>query len=145
MTLGDEGVEIVVGGPEASIEFRKPGHAADGSGTRIPLRIVARGVDVRTVVEIESWSGGTKSLANYFVDLAGAWRGWSGSKEWNDDGPNISLSATHDGVGVVTLEVQADPFAGWDGPGSWNLTVRIPIEPGSLSKIAERLTALLNN
>ena len=145
MAVGEPESPVVVGGPESSIEFGQVEHAPDGSGTRIAIRLLAPGVDARTVVELESWSGGTKSLTNYFDDLAGAWRGWSGSKEWNDDGPNVSVSATHDGVGVVTLEVQADPFEGWDGPGSWNLTVRIPIEPGSLSTIAKRLTALLNN
>ena len=145
VAVGDFGLPVVVGGPESSIQFGRVEHAPDGSGTRLALRLLAPGVDGRTVVELMSWSGGAKSLTDYFDELAVAWRGWSGSKVWTDDGPNVSVSATHDGVGVVTLEVTADPFAGWDGPGSWNLTVRIAIEPGSLGGIAARLTALLNN
>ena len=92
-----------------------------------------------------SGKSSTRPLADYFDDLAVAWRGWSGSKDWTDDGSNVSVSATHDGIGAVTLEVTADPFAGWDGPGSWNVTARIPIEPGSLGTIAERLRALFTN
>ena len=138
-----EGETVVIGSAEVNIEFGLPEHAADGSGSRIPLRIVARGVDVGTVVDIESWSGGIKSLIDYFGDLSRAWRGWSGPKEWNDDGPSVSMSATHDGVGLVKLDVTAESHSGWDGEGSWTVTVRVPIEPGALTAVATELEALL--
>lgn len=138
-----EGEPVVIGNPEMNMEFGHPEHAADGSGSRIPLRIVGRGVNVDTVVEIESWSGGTKSLTDYFGDLGAAWRGWSGSKEWNDDGPSVSISATHDGVGHVKLDVRAESHSGWDGEGSWTITVRVPVEPGALAMVATKLVALL--
>jgi hypothetical protein len=139
----DESETVVIGSPEAYIEFGHPDDAADGSGSQIPLRVVARGVDVHTIVDIESWSGGTKSLIDYFGDLSAAWRGWPGPKDWNDDGPNVSMSATHDGVGHVRLEVIAQSHSGWDGEGSWTVTVRVPIEPGALTAVATKLEALL--
>ncbi len=139
----NQGETVVIGGADVNIEFGYPEHADDGSGSRIPLRIVARGVDVHTVVDIESWSGGIKSLIDYFGDLSVAWRGWSGPKEWNDDGPSVSMSATHDGVGLITLDVTAESHFRWDGDGSWTVTVRVPIEPGALTAVATRLEALL--
>lgn len=134
---------VLIGSAEASIEFGPPEHAADGSGSRIPLRMVAPGVDVSIVIDVESWSGGTKSLIDYFRDLSGAWRGWSGPKEWSDDGPNVSISATHDGIGHVKLGVTAESHSGWDGEGSWTVTVRVPVEPGALETVATKVRALL--
>ena len=139
----DAGGTVVIGSTEANIEFGYPEHAADGSGSRIPLRIAASGLDVQTMVDIESWSGGTKSLVDYFGDLSAAWRGWSGPRDWNDDGPNVSMSATHDGVGLVKLEVRAGSHSGWLGEGSWTVTVRVPIEHGALTMVATQLEALL--
>lgn len=66
-----------------------------------------------------------------------------GTEEWSDDGPNVSMIATHDGVGLVKLEVTAESHSGWDGEGSWTVTVRVPIEPGALTAVATKLEALL--
>ncbi len=138
----DESETVVIGSADASIEFGHPEHAADDSGSLIPLRIVARGVDVRTMVDIDSWSGGTQSLVDFFVDLSSSWRGWSGSKEWSDDGPGVAFSAAHDNVGAVKLVVTAESDGGWDGVGSWTVTVRVLVEPGALEHIAADLGRL---
>ena len=143
--MNDRGEEVVIGGPEASIEFGRPDRTADGSGSRIPLRILAHGIAVDTVVDIESWSGGVQSLVDYFADLSREWRGWSGSKEWSDDGPSVSMAATHDGVGHVTLAVTAESASGWHGEGSWTVTIRVPVEPGALTATASKLDALVDS
>lgn len=132
-----------IGGAEASIEFGGPETAANGSGTRIPLRIVARGITVSTAAEIEAWSGGPSSLINFFADLALAWRGWSGSKEWRDDGPNIVIHATHDGIRQVELETTVMSHSGWHGGGSWTAAVCVPVEPGALQSIAVGIAGLV--
>ena len=82
---------------------------ADG-GARLPVRLSAPGVGAMAVIEIEAWSGGPARLAQFFDDLAGNWRGWTGPKEWRDDAATFALSATHDRKGLVVLRVTA---VGW--------------------------------
>jgi hypothetical protein len=107
------------------------------------MRLSASTLTATTSIEIEEWSGGVKSLAAYFDDLAGAWQGWQGSKDWEDDGPSIAMHATHDGIGLVSLSVSAVSHSGWVGPGSWELRVTVPVEPGSLPALATRIRGLL--
>lgn len=132
--------EIFLGLPgEAMASFGRPTLASDGSGMWIPLRLVGRGVQAETSIELETWHEGPRRFIEFFTDLADAWRGWDGKKEWHDDGPNVSVIATHDGIGVISLDFTADPFAASVRPGSWKVTVRVPVEPGSLAAIAGRL------
>jgi hypothetical protein len=121
----------------------QPTTLADGSATTIPVRFSAPALTATSSIEIEEWSGGVESLTAYFEDLARAWRGWVGSKDWDDDGPSISLQATHDGIGLISLSVSAITYAGVREPGSWELRMTIPVEPGSLPEFAARLRALL--
>ena len=137
------GDPVMIGDQETNLEFGHPERSSGGDDARIPLRIVARGVDVRTVVEIEAWSGGVQSLVDFFGDLSSSWRGWTGPKEWSDDGPGVAFSAMHDNIGAVKLDVMAESDGGWDGVGSWTVTVRVPIEPGALERIATDLAHLL--
>ena len=125
---------------EAAAFFGRPILARQGSA-RVPIRIVARGVDVSGIVELEEWNGGLARLPEFFDDLAKNWRGWSDTKQWQDDGPTFEMSATHDGVGSVTihLELRSLPY---DAPGSWKLAVEVPIEPGALEAIARAIRRL---
>lgn len=134
---------VVIGRPsEATASFGQPS-TTNGTSVGVPLILTAGGVSARTTIELASWSGGLKRLVDYFDELAGAWQGWVGVKDWADDGPNVSMSATHDAVGLVKLSISAAPFAGWNGPGSWELRVVVPLEPGSLVAVAESIRLLL--
>jgi hypothetical protein len=144
MNSADDREDVVIGRQgEAAVTFGPPVVASDGSGMRIPLHLTAGGLNARTAVELESWSGGARRLVQFFADLAASWQGWTGTKDWKDDGPGVSISATHDGVGLVILDITSDPFAGLHRPGSWKVAVRVPVEPGSLDFVAARLAALV--
>lgn len=136
--------DVTIGSPgSATATLGQPEIASDASGMSIPLTLTAEGVSARCTIDLEAWSQGPKGLVDYFADIATAWSGWPGTKEWIDDGGSVSMRATHDGIGHVALEISASPSAGWDGPGSWDLRITIPIEPGSLGGIAQRLASLL--
>ncbi len=139
-----EDASVVIGRPgEATLALGTPTALADGSATSIPLRLSAGTVHATTTIEIEAWSGGVGSLIAFFDDLAAAWRGWHGSKDWDDDGPSIALRAVHDGIGLVSLSVSAVTYSGWEAPGSWEFRMTVPIEPGSLGTLAQQIRWLL--
>jgi hypothetical protein len=135
--------EVVIGRPaEAIASFRAPETASKGSAD-IPLRLAAGELSVLTTVELGAWSGGPARLIAFFDDLEASWRGWPYSKEWNVDEGNVAMSARHDGIGLVTLAFSVSRYAGWAGPGSFELRVVVPVEPGSLQSIAEKIRSLL--
>jgi hypothetical protein len=127
----------------ATATLGQPHIASDKSGMGIPLTLTAEGVSARCAIDLEAWSEGPKGLVNYFTDMASAWEGWPGTKEWRDDGGYVRMRATHDGIGQVALEIVARPSAGWHGPGSWDLRITIPIEPGSLHELSQRIGSML--
>ena len=110
--------------------------ARDGEGgVRVPVRLAAPGLAANAVIELESWNAGPARLAAFFDDLAARWRGWDGPKEWADDGGTFSMSASHDGKGLVVLDVRAGNLP-YEWPGAWSARVQVPVEPGSLDGIA---------
>jgi hypothetical protein len=129
---------------EATLSLGQPDIANDGSGyVRLPIYLEAGGLSAQTTIELENWDGGGSGLIAYFEDLAASWKGWQGSKQWHDDGPNVEIIATHDGIGTIAMEVSVAPFRGWDGPGSWTLRIVVPIDPGSLDSAVEKLLVLV--
>jgi hypothetical protein len=80
---------------------------------------------------------------DYFADLADRWRGWPEAKEWRDAGGTCGLSATHDGKGLVVIRVQLRSLS-YDWPGHWTTVVDVPIEPGVLKDVADRLRRMLS-
>jgi len=136
--------DVTIGSPDtATATFGQPDIASDKSGMSIPLTLIAEGLSARCAIDLEAWSQGPKGLVDYFGDMATAWSGWAGTKEWSDDGGSISMRATHDEIGHIALAILASPSVGWDDPGSWDLRITIPLEPGSLGGITERLASLL--
>lgn len=136
--------DLVIGRPgEATVSFGQPDLAVGGSA-RVPVGLSAGGLSSLTTLELADWSDGVTRFIGYFEELSTHWRGWDGAREFGDDGPNVALSAVHDGVGLVRLRITAEPLAGWDGPGAWRLWVVVPVEPGSLASIAERIRSLFD-
>jgi hypothetical protein len=119
--------------------------SSDGSGhIRLPVVVRAQDLVAEATLDLEEWGGGPDGLVAYFEDLARSWRGWVGSKDWHDDGVSVWMSATHDRVGMVQMEVTLRPFAGWAGPGAWELSVVVGAEPGSLGALAEQVKTQLS-
>jgi Family of unknown function (DUF6228) len=72
-------------------------------------------------------------LAGFFNDLAVHWRGWSGKKEWGSLEGELSLTATSDSTGHISLSVHLRP--GPD-PLDWRLSTVLLVEAGQLEQIA---------
>jgi hypothetical protein len=105
---------------------------------RFPIRVTAPGLAVSGWIEFEDWNGGAAALAAYVAELAASWRGWDGSRKWRDSSGMVEFSATHDGVGLVTLECSIRSLS----PGPWRVAIEVPIEPGVLPAIADRVAEL---
>jgi hypothetical protein len=142
---GDDGVdELVIGrSGEALLELRLALEIGGGSA-RVPVRLGAAGVAASGQIELERWHGDRAALATYFESLAQDWRGWNGSKDWSDAEGAFRMSASHDGLGTISLVVTMRSSVPWDLLGSWELRVVVPIESGSLEGTAAGVRRLLN-
>lgn len=140
--MGNEADEVIVGREaEAAIAVGMP-TVEHGGEARVPIRVVAPGITASATIELAAWSGGLPRLPAYFDDLAAAWRGWAGAKDWTDDEGAVAISATHDGKGLVLLRVTVTN-TGYAAPGSWQVTADVPVEPGALSTIAEAIRSVV--
>lgn len=77
-------------------------------------------------------------LAEYFADLAANWRGWEGAKEYASLEGQLSLAATHDGLGTVTMKVELrQPW-----PPDWSFVAELAFGSGAhLQRIANDVAA----
>ena len=75
-----------------------------------------------------------EALTEYFRDLAGHWRGWSGTKKWESLEGHVRLQASADRTGHITLRVRLrDDAAGDD----WSVETALVLEAGQLAAIAD--------
>lgn len=141
--LEDETAEVRIGSrPETAVSIGRPRVDAWNTAT-LPIRISSGGIEAAGAIELGAWSGGLARLPEFFDDLAFNWRGWTGPKHWNDDEGCVSMSATHDGKGLVVLHVEVQSQA-HQGPGEWTATAEVAIEPGSLDRLANDLRNLVS-
>ncbi|KQZ70883.1 DUF6228 family protein [Nocardioides sp. Root151] len=91
---------------------------------------------------VHNYASGFDDLANFFADLADAWRGWLGTRTWESLEGDLKIEARHDyGHVGLTITVRRDQ-AEWGNHG-WRVTGDLTIEPGEqLSQIAGDLVAL---
>jgi hypothetical protein len=85
---------------------------------------------------VEHRDGRPQQLALFFEDLASSWRGWEGEKTWHALETPFYLSATHDGLGHITLSVRVEE--GWVPP-TWSAKTSLVLEAGSLDELAARV------
>lgn len=131
MRIGNAPLTVLVLGPV--------GWTTDKSAT-VPVELVGTSIKASTTLALEDWNGGADRFLDYVDDLAAAWRGWEGTKLFDDDRSTVSIAATHDRVGTVTLRVDAK-----DGPlWTWRVMVDVSIEPGALERIAADCRALFS-
>jgi len=146
MSTGVDETKVTIGrATEGRITFSVPVAATDGSGyVQLPMLVEQQRLSVASTIELESWGGGAAGLLTFFAEMATAWRGWHGRREWHDDGGSVSMSASHDGIGTIALRVSAMPLQ-WDEqrPGSWRLDAVVALDPGSLDVAVLDLRRLL--
>jgi hypothetical protein len=74
------------------------------------------------------------SFVEFFVSMARDWRGWAETRAYESLDGTLSITATHDRVGSVRLEVRlrGDAGTGFD----WSATHRLSLEEGRLLEVA---------
>jgi hypothetical protein len=77
-------------------------------------------------------------LAAFFADLAANWRGWTGAKTHESPEHELRITATHDGVGYVTLVPKLCCLL---SGVEWSAEVTLGLEPGQLEALAHRAKA----
>ena len=66
-------------------------------------------------------------LPGFVADLADSWRGWPGPKTYRSLEGELELTAVHDGLGTVTLEVTVrQPW-----PPEWAATATLDLGAGA--------------
>lgn len=82
---------------------------------------------------IDAESRHTPPLSSFFSDLARDWRGWDGAKTWDSIEGVLRLSATHDGIGHVSIRVTLQSST---SPDAWALDATLNIDAGALDMLA---------
>jgi hypothetical protein len=81
------------------------------------------------------------ALAAYFEELASAWKGWAGKKEWSSVEGDFSLSCTSDGLGHVAMRVTLKSGLYDD---DWCVQAVIFVDGGQLEELAVKTKAFLH-
>lgn len=104
--------------------------------------IVATLVSPVFTVEVDVPSAFGDGLDAFFKDIDEQWRGWDEPLTWQSLGGHLSIVATDDGRGHVTLDVRgrdqrySGPIAPWS---TWDVGVRLIIDVGSFDQLAHEL------
>jgi hypothetical protein len=89
------------------------------------------------------WSGvEPERLVQFFDDLAVDWRGWDGRRAWTSVEHDLSLAATHDGLGHVLLWVTLGSVVA-PPTDTWLVRVPLQFEAGALDRVAAAARGLL--
>ncbi|MFL6707707.1 MAG: DUF6228 family protein [Massilia sp.] len=81
-----------------------------------------------------------QSPADLFREMADEWTGWKEEKTWSDLERNVTIAATSDSTGHVSLHIVLD---GQDGDSL--LRVRLEFEAGQLQSIASEIASLFQD
>src|SRR5215210_9208315 len=94
---------------EFGVTFCQPLRHNDGWLDSFVVRIEEPGLSAAARVENSRFIQGPDAL---FSEMAQSWRGWSGEKTWHALEGELTLTATMDSLGHVTIRVQLQPTAG---------------------------------
>jgi hypothetical protein len=100
------------------------------------LSVLMRGPGLRAEANVDHLAG--NQLDRYFADLAAAWQGWSGAREWLSMAGEFRLSATMDRAGHVALVASLLQIL-----GIWTATVTVSTESGQLDQLARNARAFV--
>jgi hypothetical protein len=108
------------------------------AGGSFEVRLGASGLTASRTVFVYSWSG----LAPFFTELADAWRGWTGVKEWESPEHDLRIEATFESSGHDCLR-----FTASDGPTpTWRAWVEVDVEAGEdMARIAREVESLFRS
>jgi hypothetical protein len=72
------------------------------------------------------------TIADLFAQMADCWRGWTGVKEWENNEGTLTLCATHNGLGHISIEVVLRNYAHRE----WELVGTLTVDAGALEHLA---------
>jgi hypothetical protein len=106
---------------------------AEVNSSRLRVTLAGHGVQGENFV----WFHRSPGLTEFFRDLAAHWNGWKGPKTWESDEGELSIEATTNRLGRVTLRTvlhtDVDPV--------WRLQLSLLVEAGQLDAIARDVAA----
>lgn len=84
---------------------------------------------------------GLGGLSRFFAELAQDWRGWNGERRWESLEGDLSLVATHDGLGTVTLtaRLRTGPLA----THRWDASADLLLDAGSFDQLTRQAEDLV--
>ena len=134
-----EGRAVQLGDNPASITLHSP-DPASGSVESMSVTMRFPDLEVTRRVYMRYGWGRHVSLMDYFAGLATEWRGWDGSREWTSLEGDFRLTAHHDRVGNVVIQVGLGllPPLVWHEAG-WSMSAIVRMDPGQLGPIADSL------
>jgi hypothetical protein len=87
------------------------------------------------------WTQGGASPSALFAEMARDWRGWEGTKVWEDLEQILTLKASSDRTGHITLHIEMRPQAFPYGEETL-LTSSLMLDAGALETIARDIDRL---
>jgi len=79
---------------------------------------------------------GFPKLAEFVARMSSDFRGWDGAREWEGGDPGFRLSATHDRLSRITLDVFFTQFS--NPEDGWEVRVPIALDPGTALETTAR-------
>ncbi len=77
-----------------------------------------------------------QGMPAFFRELADAWRGWNGEKNWRTAAADFLLVATCDSRGHINIKAIVRPDSATD---SWRASTSVSVEAGQLDRIFNRV------
>jgi hypothetical protein len=96
------------------------------------VTLTSGGLTASTDIDLDAIRHTVGPIGEFFLALAADWRGWQGERRWGET--PLSLSATHDGLGHVAINVQVATNA-YREP-DWEARATIHLEAGRLDHVA---------
>jgi hypothetical protein len=117
----------------------------DGYVGHLHVELRDEGLHAQTTATIDGYlTGGVGDLAAFMQQLADDWRGWPGRRCWHALEREMTVEATHDARGYVTLEVTVRRHRDSYASDAWSATMVLTLEAGEqMTALARQVRALL--
>ena len=117
----------------------------DGYVARLHVELRDEGLQAQTTATIDGYPAGSAGdLAAFMQQLANDWRGWPGRRFWHALEREMTIEATHDARGYVTLEVTVRRHRDSYANDAWSATIVLTLEAGEqMTALARDVRALL--
>jgi hypothetical protein len=132
--------QVTVGSRDVRLVLRCDERTSDGVARTLTAVVEGPGLSAERQVYEPEECGGYAALGAYFDEMALAWRGWDGPREWYSLEGELTLTAVHDGHVRMATHL-ASGYA----EREWTLDADIVLDPGEeLAGVAVAVRALIH-